>query len=183
MSARADPACACGIAPSTAQAANAVAMRARYRHISRFPLVSSQLLLRRPIQRSVALNPDAAVTQKPLQTECGSRLAEERALHPIAARRHGREEIRAGLHAFRGDIDGKRVCQTNDRPQYHPRPRVVRGVQDELAVDLYFRERQLVELGDRAHSGAVIIERQADAGTAQPLERIDAQLAVADALG
>src|SRR5690606_36527988 len=90
-------------------------------------------------------------------------LAEEIALHLVAAAAQQEPLLRGGLDAFGDDRDAQRPAYGDDGLDDRLVLDVVRDLEDERAVDLQRIDRETFELRERRVARAEIVDREPDA--------------------
>src|ERR1700752_188906 len=70
------------------------------------------------------------------------------------------DEHRIGLHAFGDGGDSERPADLADRLDHAAIHRILGDVADELTVDLQVIHRERLQVHERRHAGAEVIERE-----------------------
>src|SRR5258705_1507096 len=103
----------------------------------------------------------------------GHRLADEVALHPVAARDPQGVRLVFRIHALGHDLHAQRARERDDGRDERHRARLLQHADDEGAVDLERLHRELREIAERGIAGAEVVDGDAHAQLAQGSELLD----------
>ena len=108
------------------------------------------------------------------------RLADEIALHHVAALVGEEAELFLGFDALGDDRHVEAVAEADHRADDRRRLRVAAEIHDEGAVDLDLVERERLQIGQRRIAAAEIVHRDAHAERLQPAQQREAALEILD---
>ena len=122
----------------------------------------------------------AAVGEPLLEVGRGNRVADQKALHVIAAMFGDEGQLLCGFDPLSGDLHVQAFAQLRDGAHDRHAAGIVGQLPHEGPVDLDPADRKAVEVAERGIARAEIVERDADAKLAQPVQRPQRRLVIAE---